>query len=150
MQRQYICFHSTHRVPSVIYLDLITASCCRPRSLSHLGLVKNIQRVLFSLYSEISFKQGRLIQHICFLFCILAAEDLFNNLPPSQPPPPPPPLRHSFTDFPSSSASSSLNTSNSSSSSVITRLHRPSSGHEHLLLTPGEQLNLSLVYSERQ
>ncbi|XP_016897361.1 E3 ubiquitin-protein ligase CBL-B isoform X3 [Cynoglossus semilaevis] len=65
-----------------------------------------------------------------------AAEDLFNNLPPSQPPPPPPPLRHSFTDFPSSSASSSLNTSNSSSSSVITRPHRPSSGHEHLLLTP--------------
>ncbi|XP_068456812.1 E3 ubiquitin-protein ligase CBL-B-B isoform X2 [Clinocottus analis] len=44
---------------------------------------------------------------------------------PSQPPPPP--ARHSFTDISSSTCSSS----------VIARPHRPSSGHEHLLLTPG-------------
>uniref|UniRef100_A0A0F8AEV3 E3 ubiquitin-protein ligase CBL n=1 Tax=Larimichthys crocea TaxID=215358 RepID=A0A0F8AEV3_LARCR len=70
-----------------------------------------------------------------------ALEDLFNSRPPSQlppPPPPPPPARHSFTDLSSSSSSSSsCNASmSSSSSSVIARPHRPSSGQEHLLLTP--------------
>ncbi|KAF0038735.1 hypothetical protein F2P81_009219 [Scophthalmus maximus] len=67
-----------------------------------------------------------------------ALEDPFNSRPPSQPPPPPPPpppLRHSFTDLASSSPSSSCNSS-ASSPSVIARPHRPSSGHEHLLLTP--------------
>ncbi|XP_058483124.1 E3 ubiquitin-protein ligase CBL-B-B [Solea solea] len=71
-----------------------------------------------------------------------ASEDLFNSRPPSQPPPPPPPpppqppARYSFTDS-SSSLSSSFNTStSSSSSSMVTRPHRPPSGHEHLLLTP--------------
>ncbi|XP_040005455.1 E3 ubiquitin-protein ligase CBL-B-B isoform X2 [Xiphias gladius] len=69
-----------------------------------------------------------------------ALEDPFNSCPPSQhppppPPPPPPPARHSVTDLSSSSPSSSSNSS-TSSSSVITRPHRPSSGHEHLLLTP--------------
>ncbi|KAM3868852.1 E3 ubiquitin-protein ligase CBL-B-B [Diretmus argenteus] len=54
-----------------------------------------------------------------------AVEDPFNSRPPSQPPPPPPPVRHSFTDL-----------SSSSSSIFIPRPHRPSSGHEHLLLTP--------------
>ncbi|KAM4620882.1 E3 ubiquitin-protein ligase CBL-B isoform 2-T2 [Polymixia lowei] len=62
-----------------------------------------------------------------------AVEDPFNSRPPSQPPPPPP-ARHSFTDLSSSSSSSS--NSSTSSSSVVTRPHRPSSGHEHLLLTP--------------
>ncbi|XP_062262307.1 E3 ubiquitin-protein ligase CBL-B-B isoform X2 [Platichthys flesus] len=69
-----------------------------------------------------------------------ALEELFNRRPPTQPspPPPPPPARHSFTDIFSSLPSSSCNssTSSSSSSSVIPRPHRPSSGHEHLLLTP--------------
>ncbi|TKS83853.1 E3 ubiquitin-protein ligase CBL-B [Collichthys lucidus] len=70
-----------------------------------------------------------------------ALEDPFNSRPPSQlppPPPPPPPARHSFTDLSSSSSSSSsCNASmSSSSSSVIARPHRPSSGQEHLLLTP--------------
>ncbi|KAF3706812.1 E3 ubiquitin-protein ligase CBL-B [Channa argus] len=66
-----------------------------------------------------------------------ALDDPFNSLPPSQPPPlpPPPQARHSFIDLSSSSASSSPNSSKSSSS-VPTRPHRPSSGHEHLLLTP--------------
>ncbi|KAI3373484.1 hypothetical protein L3Q82_021955 [Scortum barcoo] len=57
-------------------------------------------------------------------------EDPFNSRPPSQPPPPPPPARHSFIDLSSSSPSSSCN------SSAIARPHRPSSGQEHLLLTP--------------
>ncbi|XP_056141141.1 E3 ubiquitin-protein ligase CBL-B [Lampris incognitus] len=56
-----------------------------------------------------------------------SVEDPFNSRPPSQPPPLPP-ARHSFTDFSS--------TSSTSSASVISRPHRPSSGHEHLLLTP--------------
>ncbi|XP_023260546.1 E3 ubiquitin-protein ligase CBL-B isoform X2 [Seriola lalandi dorsalis] len=66
-----------------------------------------------------------------------ALEEPFNNCPLSQPPPsppPPPPARHSFTDHSSSSLSSSCNST--SSSSVIARPHRPSSGHEHLLLNP--------------
>ncbi|XP_070838776.1 E3 ubiquitin-protein ligase CBL-B-B [Chaetodon trifascialis] len=62
-----------------------------------------------------------------------ALEDPFNSRPPSQPPPPP--ARHSFTDLSSSSPSPPCNSS-MSSSSVITRPHRPSSGLEHLLLTP--------------
>ncbi|KAM9385570.1 E3 ubiquitin-protein ligase CBL-B-B isoform 2-T2 [Pholidichthys leucotaenia] len=61
-----------------------------------------------------------------------ALEDPFKNRPLSQPPPPPP-ARHSFTELSSSSLSSSCN---SSCSSVITRPHRPSSGHDHMLLTP--------------
>ncbi|XP_034034701.1 E3 ubiquitin-protein ligase CBL-B-B isoform X2 [Thalassophryne amazonica] len=64
---------------------------------------------------------------------LLPSQDLFNSRPPSQPPPPPPPppppVRHSFSDLTSSSSSTS-------SSSVIARPHRPSSGHEQLLLTP--------------
>ncbi|XP_030010042.1 E3 ubiquitin-protein ligase CBL-B isoform X2 [Sphaeramia orbicularis] len=61
-----------------------------------------------------------------------ALEDPFNSRPPSQPPPPPPPpARHSFVDLSSSSSCNST-----SSSSIIARPHRPSSGHEHLLLTP--------------
>ncbi|XP_026226267.1 E3 ubiquitin-protein ligase CBL-B-B isoform X2 [Anabas testudineus] len=67
-----------------------------------------------------------------------ALEDPFNSLPLSQPPPlppPPPPERHSLTDLPSSLPSSSCK-SFTSSSSISTRPHRPSSGHEHLLLTP--------------
>ncbi|XP_034405646.1 E3 ubiquitin-protein ligase CBL-B-B isoform X2 [Cyclopterus lumpus] len=52
---------------------------------------------------------------------------------PSQPPPPP--ARHSFTDLSSSSPPSFCNSS-TCSSSVSARPHRPSSGHEHLLLTP--------------
>ncbi|KAM7374925.1 hypothetical protein PAMP_007556 [Pampus punctatissimus] len=67
-----------------------------------------------------------------------ALEDPFNSHPPSQPPPPPPPppppVRHSLTDLSSSSSSSS--SSCTSASSVIAQPHRPSSGHEHLLLTP--------------
>lgn len=62
-----------------------------------------------------------------------ALEDPFNSRPPSQPPPPP--ARHSFIDLSSSSSSSFCNSS-TSSSSVTARPHRPSSGHEHLLLTP--------------
>ncbi|XP_071317637.1 E3 ubiquitin-protein ligase CBL-B-B isoform X4 [Trachinotus anak] len=63
-----------------------------------------------------------------------ALEDPFNSRPLAQLPPPPP-ARHSFTDPSSSSPSSSCNSS-TSSSSVIARPHRPSSGHEHLLLNP--------------
>ncbi|XP_026075662.1 E3 ubiquitin-protein ligase CBL-B isoform X1 [Carassius auratus] len=48
-------------------------------------------------------------------------EDPFNSLPPSQPPPPPP-IRNSFTE--------------PSSSSPYPRPARPSSGHEHFLLSP--------------
>ncbi|XP_053188013.1 E3 ubiquitin-protein ligase CBL-B-B [Scomber japonicus] len=63
-------------------------------------------------------------------------EDPFNCRPPSQPPPPPPPpARHSLTDLSSSSSSSSCSSS-TSASSIIARPHRPSSGHEHSLLTP--------------
>ncbi|XP_069543857.1 E3 ubiquitin-protein ligase CBL-B [Brachyistius frenatus] len=62
-----------------------------------------------------------------------ALEEHFTGRPPSQPPPPP--VRHSFSDMSSSSPSSSSSFS-SSSSSVSTRPHRPSSGHEHLLLAP--------------
>ncbi|XP_006800598.1 E3 ubiquitin-protein ligase CBL-B-B [Neolamprologus brichardi] len=57
-------------------------------------------------------------------------EDTLNSCPPSQPPPPP--VRHSFTE---PSSSSSCNSS-MSSNSVITQLHMPPSGHEHVLLTP--------------
>uniref|UniRef100_A0A7N6C2S9 E3 ubiquitin-protein ligase CBL n=1 Tax=Anabas testudineus TaxID=64144 RepID=A0A7N6C2S9_ANATE len=77
--------------------------------------------------------------------CVSALEDPFNSLPLSQPPPlppPPPPERHSLTDLPSSLPSSSCK-SFTSSSSISTRPHRPSSGHEHLLLTPGELSNSS-------
>ncbi|XP_051972931.1 E3 ubiquitin-protein ligase CBL-B-like isoform X2 [Xyrauchen texanus] len=48
-------------------------------------------------------------------------EDPFNSLPPSQPPPPPPPVRNSFTE--------------PSSSSPYPRPARPSSGHDHFLLS---------------
>ncbi|XP_077098546.1 E3 ubiquitin-protein ligase CBL-B [Siphateles boraxobius] len=48
-------------------------------------------------------------------------EDPFNSLPPSQPPPPPP-IRNSFTE--------------PSSSSPYPRPARPSSGHDHFLLSP--------------
>ncbi|XP_059400903.1 E3 ubiquitin-protein ligase CBL-B-like isoform X2 [Carassius carassius] len=48
-------------------------------------------------------------------------EDPFNSLPPSQPPPPPP-IRNSFTE--------------PSSSLPYPRPARPSSGHEHFLLSP--------------
>ncbi|XP_059206984.1 E3 ubiquitin-protein ligase CBL-B-B isoform X2 [Centropristis striata] len=54
-----------------------------------------------------------------------ALEDPFNR---SQPPPPP--MRHSFIDL------SSTSYTTTSSSSVVAQSHRPSSGHEHLLLTP--------------
>uniref|UniRef100_A0A672KGJ6 E3 ubiquitin-protein ligase CBL n=1 Tax=Sinocyclocheilus grahami TaxID=75366 RepID=A0A672KGJ6_SINGR len=47
-------------------------------------------------------------------------EDPFNSLPPSQPPPPPP-IRNSFTE---------------PSSSPYPRPARPSSGHDHFLLSP--------------
>ncbi|XP_073730412.1 E3 ubiquitin-protein ligase CBL-B isoform X3 [Misgurnus anguillicaudatus] len=47
-------------------------------------------------------------------------EDIFNSIPPSQPPPPPP-IRNSFTE--------------SSSSSPFPRPARPSSGHDHFLLS---------------
>ncbi|XP_036976326.1 E3 ubiquitin-protein ligase CBL-B-B isoform X1 [Acanthopagrus latus] len=67
-----------------------------------------------------------------------ALEDTFISRPPSQPPPPP--ARHSLTDFSSSSLLLSCNSA-MSSSSVITRPHRPSSGQEHLLLTPDPVLN---------
>lgn len=66
-----------------------------------------------------------------------ALEDPFNSHPLSQSPPgppPPPPARHSFTDLSSSSPSSSCNSS--TCSSVSARPHRPTSGHEHLLLNP--------------
>ncbi|XP_018610802.1 E3 ubiquitin-protein ligase CBL-B isoform X3 [Scleropages formosus] len=49
-----------------------------------------------------------------------AAEDLFNNLPPSQPPPPPPPIRHSLSDL--------------SSSPSCTRAPRPASDPDPFLL----------------
>lgn len=60
-------------------------------------------------------------------------EDTLNSCPPSQPSPPPPPVRHSFTEPPSSPSSCN---SSMSSNSVITQLHMPPSGHEHVLLTP--------------
>ncbi|XP_056592658.1 E3 ubiquitin-protein ligase CBL-B [Triplophysa dalaica] len=47
-------------------------------------------------------------------------EDLFNSIPPSQPPPPPP-IRNSFTE--------------PSTSSPYPRPARPSSGHDHFLLS---------------
>ncbi|KAJ3589539.1 hypothetical protein NHX12_010384 [Muraenolepis orangiensis] len=57
-----------------------------------------------------------------------AVEGLFNGRPSPQstppPQPPPPPVRHSFTE---------LSTSTSSSFPALSRPHRPSSGHEHLL-----------------
>ncbi|KTF91870.1 hypothetical protein cypCar_00023726 [Cyprinus carpio] len=59
-------------------------------------------------------------------------EDPFNSLPPSQPPPPPPPIRNSFIE--------------PSSSSPYPRPARPSSGHDHFLLSPDtfiDQLNNS-------
>ncbi|KAI2659765.1 E3 ubiquitin-protein ligase CBL-B [Labeo rohita] len=49
-------------------------------------------------------------------------EDPFNSLPPTQPPPPPPPIRNSFTE--------------PSPSSPYPRPARPSSGHDHFLLSP--------------
>uniref|UniRef100_A0A671RWH5 E3 ubiquitin-protein ligase CBL n=1 Tax=Sinocyclocheilus anshuiensis TaxID=1608454 RepID=A0A671RWH5_9TELE len=58
-------------------------------------------------------------------------EDPFNSLPPSQPPPPPP-IRSSFIE--------------PSSSSLYPRPARPSSGHDHFLLSPDtfiDQLNNS-------
>uniref|UniRef100_A0A8C9ZG52 E3 ubiquitin-protein ligase CBL n=1 Tax=Sander lucioperca TaxID=283035 RepID=A0A8C9ZG52_SANLU len=62
---------------------------------------------------------------------VSALQDPFSSRPPSQPPPPPPPpARHSFTDLSSSSPSAFCTSSTS-----------PSSGHEHLLLTPGELAN---------
>ncbi|XP_054873205.1 E3 ubiquitin-protein ligase CBL-B-B isoform X3 [Amphiprion ocellaris] len=68
-----------------------------------------------------------------------ALEDPLNMHPPFQlpslPSPPPPPARHSLTDPSSSFPPSSCNSS-TFSSSVITRPHWPSSGEEHLLLTP--------------
>ncbi|XP_030601937.1 E3 ubiquitin-protein ligase CBL-B-B isoform X2 [Archocentrus centrarchus] len=66
-----------------------------------------------------------------------ALEDTSNSRPPFQPPPPPP-ARHSFIDMSSSSSSSSCNSS-TSSTSVITRPHRPSSGHEHFLITTAKR-----------
>ncbi|XP_029029058.1 E3 ubiquitin-protein ligase CBL-B-B isoform X2 [Betta splendens] len=66
-----------------------------------------------------------------------ALEDPFNSLPPSQPPPlppPPPPERHSFIDLPCSLSASSCTFSISS--------HRPSSGHNHLLLTSDKALDI--------
>uniref|UniRef100_A0A3B4XNF5 E3 ubiquitin-protein ligase CBL n=1 Tax=Seriola lalandi dorsalis TaxID=1841481 RepID=A0A3B4XNF5_SERLL len=92
--------------------------------------------------SENGFRQSRELSIVCGFCCVSALEEPFNNCPLSQPPPsppPPPPARHSFTDHSSSSLSSSCNST--SSSSVIARPHRPSSGHEHLLLNPGELAN---------
>ncbi len=69
----------------------------------------------------------------CLSFSVLPAspmEDPFNSLPPSQPPPPPPPIRNSFIE--------------PSSSSPYPRPARPSSGHDHFLLSPGEA-DLSLL-----
>ncbi|XP_029375767.1 E3 ubiquitin-protein ligase CBL-B-B isoform X1 [Echeneis naucrates] len=67
-----------------------------------------------------------------------ALEDSLNSCPLSQhppPPPPPPPARHSFTELSSSSSLSSSCVS-FTYSSVTAPPHRPSSGHEHLLLNP--------------
>uniref|UniRef100_A0A9J7X2Z0 E3 ubiquitin-protein ligase CBL n=1 Tax=Cyprinus carpio carpio TaxID=630221 RepID=A0A9J7X2Z0_CYPCA len=72
---------------------------------------------------------------LSFSVCVLPAspmEDPFNSLPPSQPPPPPPPIRNSFIE--------------PSSSSPYPRPARPSSGHDHFLLSPDtfiDQLNNS-------
>ncbi|XP_032389460.1 E3 ubiquitin-protein ligase CBL-B-B isoform X1 [Etheostoma spectabile] len=67
-----------------------------------------------------------------------ALQNLFGSRPSSQPPPPP--VRHSFTDLSSSSPSAFC--TSSTSSSIIQRPHRPSSGHEHLLLTPDTVLDM--------
>ncbi|CAN9501498.1 unnamed protein product [Ophioblennius macclurei] len=71
-----------------------------------------------------------------------ALENPFNMaIPcPPPPPPPPPPARHSL--FCSSPSSSCTISTPSSSSSVATRAHRPSSGHEHVLLTPDTVLDM--------
>uniref|UniRef100_A0A8C5ASZ1 E3 ubiquitin-protein ligase CBL n=1 Tax=Gadus morhua TaxID=8049 RepID=A0A8C5ASZ1_GADMO len=67
---------------------------------------------------------------ICISISAPTVEGHLNGRPSPQstppPQPPPPPLRHSCTDLPSSA-----------SFPAVTRPHRPASGHEHLLLTPG-------------
>uniref|UniRef100_A0A8C1CTT9 E3 ubiquitin-protein ligase CBL n=1 Tax=Cyprinus carpio carpio TaxID=630221 RepID=A0A8C1CTT9_CYPCA len=80
------------------------------------GLLRHVERLNVSLSLSLSFS-----------VCVLPAspmEDPFNSLPPSQPPPPPPPIRNSFIE--------------PSSSSPYPRPARPSSGHDHFLLSPGE------------
>ncbi len=82
-------------------------------------------------FSSICWWEEGLLRHVERLnlslsFSVLPAspmEDLFNSLPPSQPPPPPP-IRNSFIE--------------PSSSSPYPRPARPSSGHDHFLLSPGE------------
>ncbi|XP_010780901.1 E3 ubiquitin-protein ligase CBL-B-like isoform X2 [Notothenia coriiceps] len=68
-----------------------------------------------------------------------ALEDPFNSHRPSQTPPPPP-ARHSFTDLPSST--SSFYNFSTSAPSAGAQPPRPSSGHDHLLLTPDTVLDM--------
>uniref|UniRef100_A0A3B5AST4 E3 ubiquitin-protein ligase CBL n=1 Tax=Stegastes partitus TaxID=144197 RepID=A0A3B5AST4_9TELE len=103
-------------------------------------------RGLVSVTNPCPFKTNKTPSDYDILLPPQALEDSFNIHPPFQfppppspppPPPPPPPARHSLTELSSSLPPSSCNSStSSSSSSVITRSHQPSSGHEHLLLTP--------------
>ncbi|XP_071780953.2 E3 ubiquitin-protein ligase CBL-B isoform X1 [Centroberyx gerrardi] len=101
----------------------------KPKPLEHGGHFESVRALAHTALCP--FSTNKTPSDYDILLPPQAVEDPFNSRPPSQPPPPPPPpVRHSFTDLSSSSSS------NSSTSSVISRPHRPSSGHEHLLLTP--------------